>query len=98
MLRTFDVASLVAQRRPLLQHDDEEPSEPDALTTPQMADAIHSVVPVAGADERQSVRAVLQRAIDRANRMVVDGCGFTGDRRLSIHLPLIRFERRRLEK
>ena len=75
MLRTFGVASLIADRRELFEHDDEEPTEPDALAAPQVADAVHSVVPIARADERQSMRAVLQRAIDGANRMVEDRCG-----------------------
>ena len=70
VLRTFGVASLIADRCVLFQDDDEEPTQPHALPTPQVADAVHPVVPIARADERQSVRAVLQRAIDSANRML----------------------------
>src|SRR5436190_23693632 len=51
-LRTLDVAALVAERRPLLQHDDQQPSQPHALTAPLVTHAIHPVVPISGADER----------------------------------------------
>ena len=34
----------------------EQPAEPDALALAQFADAVHAVVPVAGADQRQAVR------------------------------------------
>src|SRR5437870_2066765 len=98
VLRMFGVAPFIADRRILLQHDDEEPTEPHAFPTPQVADAVHAVVPIAGADERQPVRAVLQRAIDGANRMVEHRCGFLGDRRQTVRFTLVSAERRRLEK
>ena len=44
-----------------------------------MADAVHAVVPVAGAHQRQSVRADTQAAVDRARRMFVDRGGFAAD-------------------
>ena len=47
MLRTGDVPSLFAQQHPLFQDDDQEPSEPHALATVAVTDAIHAVVPVA---------------------------------------------------
>ena len=67
-LRQVAASRAVAERRELVQHDDEEPAEPHALAAALVADAIHAVVPVARADERQAVRAVLQRAIDGADR------------------------------
>src|SRR5207237_7587344 len=76
VLRMFGVASFIAERRILLQHDDEEPTEPHAFPTPQVPDTVHAVVQIAGADERQPVRAVLQRATDGANRMAADRRGY----------------------
>ena len=50
----------------------EEEAEPDALAAALDAHAVHAVVPVAAADERQPVRARGQAAIDRADAVLVE--------------------------
>ena len=42
-------------RREGVQRGVQEPAEPDAFAAAVFADAIHAVVPVAGADQRQAV-------------------------------------------
>src|SRR5205823_3182399 len=98
LLRVCDVVSLLTNLRVLLQHDDEKPAEPDAFAASQMPDAVHPVVPVARADERQPVGAVLQRVIDRANRVLEHRCCLRRYRWQTVRFTLPRLERRRLEK
>src|ERR1043166_5072042 len=43
----------------------QEPAEPHALAPAPVPDAVHAVVPVAGPDERQAVRAVRERPLAR---------------------------------
>src|SRR5947209_8675789 len=88
VLRTFRIASFIADRRILFQYDDEEPTEPHALPAPQVADPVHPIVPIARANERQSVRAVLQRAIDGADRVVEYRCSGLRDRRQAVRFSL----------
>ena len=57
------VAARLGERREALDHAAQEPGEPDRFAAAFVADAVHAVVPVAGAHQRQAVRA------DRA------GCG-----------------------
>src|SRR5207244_4965441 len=97
-LRTLDVLSLVAQHRVLFQHNQQEPTEPHALTASLVADTVHPIVPIAGADKREPVRAILQRTIDGANRMLENRGALRGDRWQGVHLRLLRLERRRFEK
>ena len=44
----------------------QEPAEPHALAAAVLADAVHAVVPVAGADQRQAMLAHLERALEAA--------------------------------
>ena len=92
-------AAPLAERREVVQHGDQEPAEPHALAAAFVADAVHPVVPVARADERQAVRAVLHRVrrwrARRARRASAD-CGETA--RQQIGLVLVRLEQRRLEE
>ena len=50
----------------------EEPCKPDALAFAVNADAIHSVVPVTCANERQSVFTKRARFSERLDAMVID--------------------------
>ena len=49
----------------------EEEAEPDALAAALAPDPVHAVVPVARAHQRQAVRALGQRAVERAAAMLV---------------------------
>ena len=49
----------------------EEPGEPYALSLPMDADAAHPVVPVADADEGQTVRAACASAIERTKAVLI---------------------------
>ena len=46
------------------------------------ADAVHAVVPVAGADQRQPVNADLETGIETAGAMLEQRADFVGHRRL----------------
>src|SRR6185295_17996490 len=62
-----DVVARAAERHEVNEDAVEEESEPRALATALRADAVHPVVPVAAADERQTVRARRQPFVDRAH-------------------------------
>src|SRR5579872_4491084 len=47
----------------------QEPREPDALSLAMLSDAIHAVVPVARAHQRQTVAAHIQAAVERSGAM-----------------------------
>ena len=74
----------LAERRELVQHDDEEPAEPHAFAAAAVADAVHAVVPVAGADERQPVRAVVHRAVDGADAVLEERRALGGHARAAL--------------
>ena len=59
----------------------QEPAEPDALAAACDADAIHAVVPIAGAEQRQAVRADRQTRIERAHAMLEQRRGIARRRR-----------------
>jgi hypothetical protein len=71
------VAPLVAQFGKVLEHRQQEPAEPDAFTAAFRADAVHAVVPVAAAHERQSVSAESASVLDGAEAMLVDRAGLS---------------------
>ncbi len=48
----------------------QEPAQPHALAAAVFTDAVHAVVPVAGADERQAVLAHVERAFESAAAML----------------------------
>ncbi len=52
-----------------------------------MADAVHAVVPVAAAHERQAVRADRPAGLERADAVLVDGGGLLGDGRAAGRRP-----------
>ena len=53
------------------QHVVEEESQPDAFAAAFFADHVHAVIPVAAADQRQTVGAEFQAMLDRADAMLV---------------------------
>ena len=66
----------------------EEPSQPHALAAALMPNAVHAVIPVAGADERQSMRADGQAALDGADTVFVEGPALARHRGLTVDLSL----------
>ena len=60
----------VAERGEAIHRRAQEPAEPDALAAPLRADAVHPVVPVAVAHQRETVRALGQRALERASAVL----------------------------
>ena len=71
---------------------DQEPAKPTAFATTLFADPVHAVVPVAGADQWQSVRTELQTDIDGPCAVFVQRGGFTGHVRAKIRIQLPGFE------
>src|SRR5262249_6355687 len=48
--------------------------KPDTFAAAFLPDFIHAIVPIAGADQRQTVFAEFQAVLDRANAMLVQRC------------------------
>ena len=65
----------------LLQHGVQEEAQPDAFARALDADQVHAVVPVAGAHQRQAVRAELQAVLDGAHAVLVEAGRFRGPAR-----------------
>ena len=76
----------------VVQHRHEEPSQPHALATAAMSDAVHPIVPVAGTNERKTVRAVLHRVRDRTYGMFEERGGLRRHVRQEIRFVLVCFE------
>ena len=62
-------------RAELRQHLAQEEAQPDALAPALDADQVHAVVPVAGAHQRQAVRAEAQPVHDGAHAVLVEAGG-----------------------
>ena len=56
----------------------QEPREPDALALTLVADAVHAIVPVAGADQRQAMRAGGKTEVEAARAVLEKRCRFVG--------------------
>ncbi len=80
------------------EHGMEEPAEPDALATPLVADPVHPVVPVAGADQRQAVRTDGQAGLDRPGAVLEQGRRFSGEFRQVVRVVLAGTDRRALDE
>ena len=66
------VAARTRERAELPQHFAQEEAQPDALALAAHPHQIHAVVPVAGAHQRQAVRAEAQAVRDRAHAVLVE--------------------------
>ena len=65
------IALQVGDLRKARQHIEQEECQPHAFAAAFLADLVHTVVPVAGADQRQAVHAEAQAALDGAHAMLV---------------------------
>ena len=74
------VAAFICHRFKGLQGRQQEPAEPNAFTHAAVTDPVHSVIPVASANQWQTVRAKWQVAIQGAGAMFIECCGFFGER------------------
>ena len=63
-----------------------------------MSNAVHAVVPVAGADERQTMRADGQAALDGADAVLVESPALARHRGLTVGLRLAGRERGRFQE
>ena len=75
------VAACVGKRRERDERRVEKPAEPDAFAPAVFADAVHAVVPVAGADQRQAVAPTCQAGIEAAGAVLEQRADLVGDRR-----------------
>ena len=57
-----------------LKRREQEPAEPNAFAAALLADAVHAVIPVAGSDQGQTVRAGRQIALEPQYAMRVERC------------------------
>ena len=76
----------------------EEPGQPDAFAAPFVPDAIHAVVPVAGAHQRQAVRAGCQAAVQGAGAMFEQGGRSVRVRGLEVSVFLSAGQRRSFDE
>ena len=76
----------------------EEEAQPGALAAALPAHAVHPVVPVSAAEERQPVRAGGQALVDRAQAVLEERAALGGDARLDVGLLLVRGERWRFQE
>src|SRR5207244_1328234 len=85
-------------REHLRKYRMQEPTDPDALAPAIVSHAVHAVVPVSRAHERQPVRADFEAPIERASAMLEDRAALRGDLRMSIRILLAWLEQRRLDE
>src|SRR5580658_3255307 len=76
------------QRRERHERGVQEPPEPDAFTPPQLANPVHAIVPIARADQGQSVFANSEAQLQRPGTMLEEGSGFVGDDGLKVRIRL----------
>ena len=79
----------------------QEPAQPDTLAPAQFADAVHPVVPVAGAHQRQAMRADSEAGVESARAVLEEAGDGIADRGLEIGIvfgraKLCAFDERRL--
>src|SRR5437870_1383162 len=66
----------------------QEPAEPDALAHARLPDAVHAVVPVAGAHEGKPVAPDEQAAVERPSAVLEEGGPLARQAGLEVRLPL----------
>ena len=76
----------------------DEPAQPHALALARLADAVHAVVPVSCAHQRQAVRAGGEREVEAARAMLEQRRHFVGLAGLEIEIVVGRLERRAVDE
>src|SRR6185369_10031892 len=87
-----------AKRHEVAEDGVKEEAQPGAFASPFGPDAVHAVVPVAAADERQTVGAGGDPLVDGAHTMFEERPVLGGHPRLTVGLDLVWRKKRRLEK
>jgi hypothetical protein len=88
----------LAETREASDHRDREPAEPDALPHPGRADAVHPVVPIAGAHERQVVRAAGDATLECPLAVLKKRPGLGCEAEECVALTLLGSQRRAVEE
>ncbi len=70
----------------------EKPAEPNTFALALLTDAIHAIVPVAAAHQRQTVLADCETAVESARTVFVDRSSFLRNLRLCVVFVLVRRE------
>jgi hypothetical protein len=92
-----EFAARLRQRRKGIQGGVQEPAQPDALAAAVFADAVHAVVPVAGAHQRQAMHAEIG-AFESAAAMLEQGRGFVADARFEECIMTLARQRRSFDE
>ena len=66
----------------------QQPAKPDTLAATAFADAVHAIVPIAAADQRQAMAADRQAGVQRTGAMLVEAGGLVRDGRLEEAIAL----------
>src|ERR1700692_957830 len=82
--RAMVFSSRVGNFRKLPQDGMEEPAKPNAFSLAALADAVHPIIPVPGADQRKAVTSDAKAAGEGARAMFEQGRTFRGLVRLKI--------------
>ena len=85
-----DFSSCLCDRSKRIQGREQEPAQPDTFALSSFADTIHAVIPVAGADQRQSVHAQFEAVVKRASAMLEQCSDIVRNRRLEKAVVLTR--------
>ena len=85
----FIFAARFAKRGEFVQHIAQEPRHPHAFAFAVHADAVEAIVPIAGANERQIVRAVSAAFFNGAAAMLKDRGALLGNLRLVVNLVFV---------
>src|SRR5208282_6790338 len=92
------LAAGIRQRRKRQQRRVEEPPEPGTLALARLADVVHAIVPVARAEQRNSVDADREAMIERPRAVFEDRAALLGDRRLKERFILAGTELRTVQE
>ena len=87
------VAARIGELREGVERGVQHPAKPDALALAALADTVHAVIPIAAADQRQTMAADRQAGVQRAGAMLVEAGGLVRDGRLEETVALAWLER-----
>src|ERR1017187_129583 len=76
----------------------QEPAQPDTLALAVLSNPVHAVVPVSGADQRKSMSADSEAAVQGSGAMFKQGCASLGNAGLEVGFELSRGERIAFQK
>jgi hypothetical protein len=92
LCRPLRIVMLFGQLGEGVQRRVKEPAKPYALALSALADPVHTVVPVAGAHQRQAVRASFEALVEGQRAMLEQTRFLAGVRRLEESIALAFFQ------